>query len=282
MEAATQPAPRPLAPPQPAEPEAQLRSGDDVADGLADALHLATKIVRCWFTPPFDWWREAVDQAYVLIRRTLFPTALSLFAFGFGTVAVTGGGLLSELGSVDRLGGAYSLASLREYVPYVTAMVVAGVAGTAVCADLGARKVRDELDAMQVMGVDAIRTLVAPRVLALTMAMPALTIVGLIASTLSGVAAVGTYGGTVGGFMETFRVGFTEVDLIANIVKTIIFGFLIGIVCTYKGMHAGGGSAGVGRAVNQAVVIAFITVFIFNFAFNSTYLASFPSSQDLK
>jgi phospholipid/cholesterol/gamma-HCH transport system permease protein len=176
----------------------------------------------------------------------------------------------------------FSVASLREFVPFVTGMVVAGVAGTAICADQGARKVRDELDAMAVMGVDAVRTLVAPRVLTLMVITPALNIVGLIFATLSGLASVGTFGGTTGGFLATFQAGFTLPDLIANIIKTTVFGFIIAIVCAHKGMNASGGSEGVGRAVNQAVVIAFIAIFVFNYAFNGTYQALLPSAQDVR
>ncbi|MCW3041152.1 MAG: putative ABC-transporter integral rane protein [Solirubrobacterales bacterium] len=254
----------------------------DFALELAALATLAANTIRCWFTRPSSWRREAVTQAWQLVRRALMPTILSLFAFGFGAVAVQGGGLVSELGSPDRMGALFSVASLREFVPFVTGMVVAGVAGTAICADLGARKVRDELDALAVMGVDTVRTLVAPRVLALMVLAPALNIVGLIFATLSGVAAVGAFGGTTAGFLATFQAGFTLPDLAANIVKTTVFGFIIGIVCTHKGMNASGGSEGVGRAVNQAVVLAFIAIFVFNYAFNGTYQAAFPSAQDIR
>lgn len=249
---------------------------------LAALAGLTGAVLRCWVTPPFTWWREAVDQGGRLVRRTLVPTMLSLFAFGFGAVAVQGGGLVSELGSVDRMGAIFSVASVREFVPFVTGMVVAGVAGTAMCADLGARKVRDELDAMAVMGVDVVRTLVAPRVLTLMVITPALNIVGLIFATLSGLAAVGSFGGTIGGFRASFEAGFTLPDLAANLVKTTVFGFIIALVCTHKGMRASGGSEGVGRAVNQAVVIAFVAIFVFNYAFNGTYQAMFPSAQDIR
>jgi phospholipid/cholesterol/gamma-HCH transport system permease protein len=271
----------PLAPPAPptrTEPGASWRAAED----LAGVVRLTAATMRCWVTPPFGWWREAVQEGWALVRRTALPAMLSLFAFGLGAVAVQGGGGYSDLGAIDRLGALYSVASLREYVPWVSGMVVAGVAGTAVCADLGARKVRDELDAMAVIGVDVVRALVAPRVLALTVIMPALNVLGLVFATLSGLVAVTGYGGTVGGFMATFQAGFTAPDLAANIAKTVVFGLIIGAICAYKGMNARGGSEGVGRAVNQAVVAAFIAIWIFNFAFNSLYLAAFPSTQDIR
>jgi len=78
-----------------------------------------------------------------------------------------GGNFLVLFGALDRLGGFFVLASIREFAPFVTAIVLAGVAGTAITADLGARKIREELDALQVLGVDPVKNLVVPRFLAL-------------------------------------------------------------------------------------------------------------------
>jgi phospholipid/cholesterol/gamma-HCH transport system permease protein len=287
MEAARAPVTRlPVEHPRGAQPKAAEDPGVPLwrrgAEQTAGMVRLTGATLRCWITPPFDWWREAVDQGWLLVRRTAIPAMLSLFAFGLGAVAVQGGGGYSDLGAIDRLGAVYSVAALREYVPWVSGMVVAGVAGTAICADLGARKVREELDALAVIGVDVVRTLVAPRVLALVLIMPALNILGLIFATLSGLIAVVAYGGTVGGFIETFQAGFTLPDLVANLAKTLVFGLLIGVICAFKGLNTTGGSEGVGRAVNQAVVAAFVAIWIFNFAFNSTYLAAFPSTQEIR
>jgi phospholipid/cholesterol/gamma-HCH transport system permease protein len=249
---------------------------------LAGLVRLGLRVVLCWFTRPFSWGREAVGQSWILVKRCLPPTVLSTFAFGYGAPGIQGGNVTSLLGTPDRLGSVFSVASLREFVPWVAGMVVAGVAGTAICADLGARKIREELDAMAVMGVDVIRTLVAPRVLALTVLMPALNIVGLVFAALAGLLAEHTFNGTTAGYLETFRAGFTGIDLAANIIKTLGFGFIVAVVCAYKGMNASRGSEGVGRAVNEAVVLAFVAVWIFNFAFNASYQAAFPSAQEIR
>jgi phospholipid/cholesterol/gamma-HCH transport system permease protein len=238
--------------------------------------------VACWFTPPFGWWREALEQSWILVKRCVLPTAICSFAFGYGAPGIQGGVITSVLGQPDRLGQLFSVASLREFVPWVTGMVVAGVAGTAITADLGARKVREELDALAVIGVDPVRSLVAPRILALTLLMPALNLMGLVLASLAGLVAELTFHGTAAGYLTTFRAGFTPIDLLANIVKTLGFGFIIATICSFKGIRASGGSEGVGRAVNQAVVIAFVAVWVFNFAFNSTYQGAFPSAQDIR
>jgi phospholipid/cholesterol/gamma-HCH transport system permease protein len=248
----------------------------------ADMVRLMGKVLWCWVTPPFTWWREAVDQAWILIRRCAFPTIISLFAFGYGAPGIQSTSIGEQLGFVDRVGEVFSVASLREFAPWVTGMVVAGAAGTAITADLGARKIREELDALAVIGVDVVRSLVAPRVLALTLIMPAIMLFGLVISAFSGAIAVTQFGGTVAAYFATFQAHFTIPDLIMNVIKTFGFGFIIAVICSYKGLEASGGSEGVGRAVNQAVVLAFVAVWVFNFAFNSSYQAAIPSAQDVR
>src|SRR5262249_38871677 len=121
-------------------------------------------------TPPFNWVGEFVEQGWSLARRAWFPLALSAFAFGYGAAGIQGAAFSEVLGSVERTGGVVgSVATIREVAVWVTGMLVAGVAGTAICADLGARRVRKELDALEVIGVDIVRRIVAPRVLALTL-----------------------------------------------------------------------------------------------------------------
>jgi phospholipid/cholesterol/gamma-HCH transport system permease protein len=252
-------------------------------DALGGVVLVATRAVACWFTRPwFSWWGEAVDQAWILIKRCMLPTAISVFVFGYGPVGVEGGTFFKALGQIDRLGGLYSVGAVREYVPWVTGMVVAGVAGTAITADLGARKVREELEALAVMGVDAVRTLVAPRILALMLVLPLLNLVGLVFASAAGVVVELADHGTLAGYFASFTAGFSPVDVVANVVKTAAFGFLVAVVCCYRGLTAKGGSEGVGHAVNVAVVHAFAAVWIFNFAFNALYLAAFPGALSVR
>src|SRR4051812_9459040 len=252
------------------------------AEELGGLVLLTFAVVRRWLTRPYSWWREAADQAWIALRRCMIPGVISVFAFAYGAPGIEGGVISSTLGATDRIGVFFSVGALREFVPWVTGMVVAGVAGTAITADLGARRTRDELDALAVMGVDITRFLVAPRVLALMIVMPIANAFGLVFAAIAGVLAELTYQGPVAGYLETFNTGFTSVDLVANLIKTVGFGFLIGLVCSYKGVNASGGPEGVGRAVNQAVVIAFGALWIFNFAFNATYQALYPVATGLR
>jgi phospholipid/cholesterol/gamma-HCH transport system permease protein len=254
------------------------RTRPSTVEELGGLVLLTIAVFRSWVTRPVSWWREGVDQAWVALRRCLMPGVISVFAFAYGAPGIEGGVISSTLGATDRIGLFFSVGAVREFVPWVTGMVVAGVAGTAITADLGARRTRDELDALSVMGVDITRFLVAPRVLALMIAMPIANAFGLVFAAIAGVLAEITYEGSVAGYLETFQVGFTTIDLAANVIKTVGFGFIIGIVCCFKGIRAKGGPEGVGRAVNQAVVIAFVSLWIYNFAFNATYQALYPAA----
>jgi phospholipid/cholesterol/gamma-HCH transport system permease protein len=275
----------PLGPPAPPRPVSRPLGSqlDQAVDSLGGIVLLMRDAVRCWLSPPwFSWFSEAVDQAWILIKRCMVPAGISVFVFSYGPVGVEGGTFFKALGQIDRLGGLYSIGAVREYVPWVTGMVVAGVAGTAITADLGARRVREELDALAVMGVDATRTLVAPRVLALTMLMPLLNLIGLVVAAVAGAVVEVADHGTIAGFTASFQAGFSPVDMYANVIKTAAFGFLIAVVCSYRGLNASGGSEGVGRAVNVAVVQSFVAVWIFNFAFNAVYLAAFPGALSVR
>lgn len=256
--------------------------GEGRLEQLGGMVVLTIAVVRCWFTPPFSWWREAVDQAWIALRRCVVPGVISVFAFAYGAPGIEGGVITSILGAPDRIGVFFSVGALREFVPWVVGMVVAGVAGTAITADLGARRSREELDALAVMGVDIRRFLVAPRVLALMLVLPVANAFGLVFAAIAGLLAELTYQGQAAGYFETFKVGFTTIDIVANLIKTVGYGFIIGLVCCFKGIRATGGPEGVGRAVNQAVVVTFVSLWIFNFAFNATYQALYPAATSLR
>jgi phospholipid/cholesterol/gamma-HCH transport system permease protein len=245
-------------------------------------LTLAGATIRAIFTPPFSWRGEFVDQAWMLAKRASIPAAISAFGFGYGAPGVQGSLIAELLGDPTRVAAIVGPATVREQAVWITGMIVAGVAGTAICADLGARKVRDELSALQVMGVDPVRELVAPRVLAITLLMPAIGIVVITTEAFAILLANLQVTSTVGGYFAAVSRSFTTIDLVANLVKTSVSGAIVGLVCCYKGMNAKGGPVGVGRAVNQAVVISFVLIWVLNFAFNSTYLGAFPGAQAVR
>lgn len=243
---------------------------------------LITVALRDFLRAPTTFFKDTVEASWIVARRCTLPLALSVFVLGFGALGIEAGIVMNAVGSPDRTGGVYVTAAVREIATWVTAMVVAGVAGTAVCADLGARRVRDELDALSVLGVRTTR-LVIPWALALTLMTPLLLLVAVGSCLLSGVAAVFLlYDTTVGGFVATFKANFAPPEILAALVKTAVFGAIIATVCCYKGINAKGGPEGVGRAVNQAVVTSFVALWVVNYVVTSLTLALFPELAGLR
>src|SRR6187455_2425588 len=223
---------------------------------VGDMIILISKTLVSAVRPPYPYGGEFISQFLFALQLCWFPMMISTIAFGFGAPGLQAANFLSLFGALDRLGGFFILASVREFAPFVTAVVVAGVAGTAITADLGARKIREELDALQVLGVDPIKNLVVPRVLALMVATALLDIFALVFGISGGIITMVLYNQPLGGFFATLFSNASITDLWGSVIKCTLFGAIIAVVCSYKGMNASGGAAGVGRAVNEAVVIA--------------------------
>jgi phospholipid/cholesterol/gamma-HCH transport system permease protein len=249
---------------------------------VGDMMILTAKTIVSAVRPPYPYGGEFIGQFLFALQLCWFPMMISTLAFGFGAPGLQAANFLSLFGALDRLGGFFVLASIREFAPFVTAVVVAGVAGTAITADLGARKIREELDALQVLGVDPIKNLVVPRFLALMLITGLMDIYALIFGIVGGIGAEMLYNEPLGGFFATLFNNASVTDLWGSVLKTTLFGAIIAIVCSYKGMTASGGAEGVGRAVNEAVVIAFMGVFAFNYVFTQTLLATHPELQVIK
>jgi phospholipid/cholesterol/gamma-HCH transport system permease protein len=133
-----------------------------------------------------------------------------------------------------------------------------------------------------VLGVDPIKNLVVPRFLALMIVTSLLDIFAIVFGLSAGIAAELLYHQSLGGFFATLFTNATVTDLWSSVLMCTMFGAIVAVVCSYKGMTASGGAAGVGRAVNQAVVIATLGVFAFNYVFTQTLLATHPEIINIK
>jgi phospholipid/cholesterol/gamma-HCH transport system permease protein len=253
-----------------------------VFEQVGEMMILTARTIVSAIRPPYPYGEEFIGQFLFALQLCWFPLLVSTVAFGFGAPGLQAANFLSLFGALDRLGGFFVLASIREFAPFVTAVVVAGVAGTAITADLGARKIREELDALQVLGVDPIKNLVVPRFLSLMLITGLLDIYALVFGISGGILTELLYNQPLGGFFATLFSNASITDLWGSVVKCTLFGAIIAIVCCYKGMTASGGAAGVGRAVNEAVVIAFMAVFAFNYVFTQTLLATNPELQTIR
>jgi phospholipid/cholesterol/gamma-HCH transport system permease protein len=244
---------------------------------------LLGKVVWSAVRHPRGYWGDVRDQMFDVLRRCWVPMIVSTVAFGFGAPGLQGGNIYNLFGIPERLGSFFIMASVREFAPWINAMVVAGVVGAAMTADLGARRIREEIDALEVLGVDPVRSLIVPRVVAVTLMTGMLDLVALIFGCLGGyIAAVPILGASSGAFLSSFFANATVTDLWGSVLKTTIFGLIIGVVCCYKGLTAQGGPIGVGRAVNQAVVISFAGIFVVNSLFTAVLLGLNPNMQVYK
>ena len=225
---------------------------------------------------------EFLEQCRFIMTACFVP--LLLTGLGWGAIVALEAGNFFKLASAEqRIGGFMVLANVREFAPVATGLMVAAVAGTAITADLGARKVRDELEAISVMGISNILFIVVPRFAAMAL-MAALYNIPMIAfCCFSGyLASVFLVGVNSGAFISTFYTQGTLQDLYGGEIKCIIFGMLIATICCYKGITASGGAEGVARAVHQAVVASFVTIQIFEYLYTPTVLALFHANNVLR
>ena len=193
-------------------------------------------------------------------------------------IALEVGSLLQQIGAQSQLGAAMVLAVVREQAPVATALLIAGAGGSAMCADLGSRRIRDEISAMEVMGVNPLHRLVLPRLLAATVV--AVLLDGVSSAWPASPAACGS-----GPTPSTSPRAASSPPSASSArwptwsspsCKAGIFGFIAAMVACYKGLYCKSGPKGVGDAVNQAVVVTFILSFFVNFLLTVFYFNFIP------
>jgi phospholipid/cholesterol/gamma-HCH transport system permease protein len=221
-------------------------------------------------------WTEFMLQAWFMTRVSLLPTVLVAIPFGV-IISVQIGAVASQVGATSFMGAVNGIGILRQAAPLVTSLMIAGAVGSAICADLGARTVREEIDALRVMGISPVQRLVAPRVLAaLTVALLLTVIVSMTAMITAYVLNVG--GGKVssGAYMDSFVAFSQPTYFVLAEFKALVFGFIATIVAAHKGLNATGGPKGVADAVNQAVVLSVILLALANVAITQAYVMLVP------
>lgn len=259
-----------------------LAGGGSVTRALEQAggmTILLAQVLRSAVLAPVGYWGDVREQMHEILRLCWLPMMVSCVAFGFGAPGLQGGNFFSLFGMPERLGSFFIMASVREFAPWINAMVVAGVIGTSITADLGARRIREEFDAMEVLGVDPIRSIILPRVVALVIMTGLMDLVALVFGVAGGWLAAIELGADSNAFFANFWANATTTDMWGSVAKTFMFGLIVGIVCTFKGYRAEGGPMGVGRAVNQAVVIAFALIYSTNYVFTTLLLGLHPYMQ---
>lgn len=231
--------------------------------GIGGLVGMSLDTFVAMFRPPFAW-EEFLTQTWFVARVSIVPAILLALPY-----AVISGFLfnilLSQFGAQDFSGTGSAFFAVTQIAPLATVIVVSGAGATAMCADLGARTIREELDAQRVMGIDPIRALIVPRVLAATL-VSVLIVSQVVIVGLTGAFVLCVYflhvstGAFVSGLTLLTGLG----DVVVTLIKATLFGLCSGLIACYKGISVRGGPAGVGIAVNETVVFCFITLFTIN------------------
>lgn len=224
----------------------------------------SSRFFREVFSSSFEW-KEMFRQAVLLGYHSLFLVCMTAFIMGL-VLTLQSRPTMMEFGAESWIPSMVGISIIREIGPVITAMVCAGKVASSIGAELGSMKVTEQIDAMEVSGTNPFKFLVVTRVVAITLMLPLLTVIG---------DAVSLFGSWLVEFTKgevTIQLYFSKVfenlefvDIIPSTIKTFFFGFIIGIVGCYKGYFSSKGTAGVGAAANSAVVLSSILLFVMDF-----------------
>jgi phospholipid/cholesterol/gamma-HCH transport system permease protein len=171
-----------------------------------------------------------------------------------------------QYGVGNLVGGAVAFSSARELGPMLSAVVVAGRTGAAIAAELGSMVVTEQIEALQALGLSPTRMLVVPRLVALVVMLPLLTIFAVIVSIIGGMWVANLYAHISNeSFIASARSVLPFTDVLKGLLKSVVFAIIIAIIGAYQGLTTRGGAAGVGKSTTGAVVTSIILIFIFNF-----------------
>lgn len=219
---------------------------------------------------------EVLTQAWVLFKVTATPALLMAIPFG-ALVTVVTSGLVNQVGATSLLGAASGVGVLRQGAPITAGLLMGGAAASAIASDFGARAIREELDAMRVLGVDPVRRLVMPRFLALLSIAPVLCVFIIVSGTATAfLMAVSFTEVTPGSFWMSFGTFAKMVDVWFALGKAIVFAAIVVIVSSLRGMEAKGGPRGVADAVNSSVVLNVVCIVFANLAITQLQTMFFP------
>ena len=248
--------------------------GNYVLDGirrLGDAtVFLVRLLLQC--LPALARPRLIVSQVYNTGARSLIIIMLSGLFVGM-VLGLQGYDLLQRFGSEDVLGSAAALGLLRELGPVITALLFAGRAGTALTSEIGLMRATDQLTAMEIMAVDPLRYVAAPRFLGGVLALPLLTaifgVVGLFGAQLIGVQLMGIDAGV---FWSQTQDSVRLHDVNEGVIKSLVFGVACSLVAVYEGYNSEPTAAGVGLATTRTVVASSVLILLLDYVLTAAFL----------
>lgn len=265
-----------------------------MTNGLETAMDASERAILTQFRAFFEFIGEATLVGSGAVRRILqgdislkdtlaqmasigvnsIPIVLITTAFSGAVLALYTSQLFVQYGIGSLVGGGVSLSIARELGPVLTAVVVAARAGSAIAAEIGTMQVTEQVDALRSMGTSPISYLVVPRLLALIIMLPVLTMFGIVVGTYGGYVVAVANGVSSGSFLDSTRVWLGIYDVGMGLLKTVFFGAFIAIVGCQQGLAARAGAAGVGKNTMNSVVISMILIYISNYFLASVMFGS--------
>jgi len=220
---------------------------------------------------PFE--RELwLEQLFQLGVRSLTITNVTLLFTGM-VLALQTAYSLAAYGGKAFVGDIVALSVVRELGPVLTALMVAGRVGAGITAEIGSMAVTEQIDAMRALAANPIRKLVVPRVGALVLGLPVLTILADTLALFGGLLmSVMEIGQTRSYYLNHVYGALTIHDIASGVSKTFFFAFFIGVIACYNGIHARGGADGVGKATTNTVVVSSISVIVSDFFLTKIFM----------
>jgi len=210
-------------------------------------------------------WTLVKEQLYNIGVMSLPVVAITGFTTGF-VLAAQSFYQLNEKGLASVTGVLVAKSMITELGPVLTAFMVTGRVGSAMCAELGSMKVTEQIDALRSMAINPNSYLVAPRFLSGIFMVPLLTIFSMAMGVFGGyLISCHYFGMSSSAYFDPMPIHITLFDLFTGVVKSTTFGIILVTICCYKGMRTKGGAAGVGKATTNSVVISYVLILIWDF-----------------
>lgn len=242
---------------------------------LGGMVRLAWATLRQGVRPPYEV-GLLMEQLFQLGVRSLTITNITLLFTGM-VLAIQTAYSLGAYGGKSLIGDVLALSVVRELGPVLVALMVAGRVGAGITAELGSMKVTEQVDALRALAASPVKKLVVPRVFALVLVVPMLTIIADAIALFGGMLmAVLEIGQTRTYFLSHALLALRVQDIFSGVGKTFFFALFIGVIACYNGLNARGGADGVGKATTSTVVVSSISVIISDFFLTKLFLMIGP------
>ncbi|MDV2475584.1 ABC transporter permease [Rhodococcus zopfii] len=220
--------------------------------------------------------REAIVQGWFFISVSAVPAVLVALPLGV-VIAVQVGSMTDNVGANSMAGAVGGMGVMQQIAPLAAALLIGGAGGSAISADLASRTIREEIDALRTLGIDPHRRLVSPRILAMVVVAPMLSVLIILMSILASFAVASLGQGVApGSYWLSFGSFASTTDLIVCLVKAAVFGYVVAVISSQRGLEAKGGPKGVADSVNAAVVLGIIACMVVNLVITQVVLMFVP------